>query len=47
MFHNDMTQNNWNLLKNEQNEICHNKVGRCIFNSQANNKILIIGDSIM
>ena len=47
MFHNDMTQNNWNLLKNEQNEICHNKVGRCIFNSQANNKIFIIGDSFM
>ncbi len=37
----------WNLLKNENGEICFNKKDGCTFNSPANKKIYLIGDSHM
>ncbi|MDA7714073.1 acyltransferase [Candidatus Pelagibacter sp.] len=35
----------WKLLKNDKNEICHNKKNGCIFNLSAKEKVFMIGDS--
>ena len=35
----------WKLLKNDNNEICHNKKNGCVFNPSSKKKIFMIGDS--
>ena len=39
------TQQTWNLLKNENNEICHHNPEGCQFNIFSDKKIYVIGDS--
>ena len=35
----------WKLLKNDNNEICHNKKNGCVFNPSSKKKVFMIGDS--
>ena len=35
----------WKLLKNDNNEICHNKKNGCVFNLSSKKKVFMIGDS--
>ena len=39
------TQQTWNLLKNENGEICHHNPKGCEFNISSDKKIYVIGDS--
>ena len=43
----NLSNNQMNLLKNSDGEICHNNINGCKFNNNLNKKIFIIGDSHM
>ena len=44
---NSLTISPWNILNNNNNEICHNKKDGCKFTSSSNKKVYVIGDSHM
>ena len=37
----------WNLLRDDNNNICHEKLDFCFFNKKENDKIFLVGDSHM
>ncbi len=43
----DFEKNNWNLLKNSKDVICHHNINGCVFNEKSTHKVFLIGDSLM
>tara|TARA_B100001057_G_scaffold434330_1_gene463895 strand:+ start:987 stop:3029 length:2043 start_codon:yes stop_codon:yes gene_type:complete len=43
----DFEKNNWNLLKNSEDVICHDNINGCVFNQESRRKVFLIGDSLM
>ncbi len=43
----DFEKNNWNLLKNSKDVICHHNINGCVFNEKSKDKVFLIGDSLM